>query len=65
LAASAGSSRRHADALDGNGTILAGVELGGATAATPVVSGNQMHVVTDKQLRTLTWDLKDVASVNL
>src|SRR5262249_55581404 len=55
----------HLTALDSNGATLGGADLGATTAATPVVSANHVHVVTDKELRTLTWDLKDVASLNL
>jgi outer membrane protein assembly factor BamB len=52
-------------AVDSNGAIWKQRELGADTAAFPAVSANHVHVVTMNELRTLTLDLQDVASVSL
>jgi hypothetical protein len=52
-------------AVDANGTIWQQRELGADTVATPVLSGDHVHVATMTELRTLTLDLHDVASVSL
>ncbi len=52
-------------AVDSNGAVWKQRQLGADTVAFPVLSANHVHVVTMNELRTLTLDLVDVASVDL
>lgn len=51
--------------VDSNGTVRKRRQLGTDTVAFPVLSANHVHVVTMTELRTLTLDLEDVATVDL
>jgi len=51
--------------VDSNGEVRKRRQLGADTVAFPVLSANHVHVVTMTELRTLTLDLEDVASVDL
>jgi len=53
------------DLVDSNGEGRKRRQLGADTVAFPVLSANHVHVVTMTELRTLTLDLEDVASVDL
>jgi hypothetical protein len=53
------------DLVDSNGEGRKRRQLGADTVAFPVLSANHVHVVTMHELRTLTLDLEDVASVDL
>jgi putative pyrroloquinoline-quinone-binding quinoprotein len=49
--------------VDANGRIVQERELAADTVSSPVVSGNYVYAATMAELRTLTLDLQDVASV--